>query len=365
MIFETNVEKVLQAIENSNRVTIKNASLMVLSNLLFIVSKNILKIRATNLSIGVEYEIPVKSEVDGVVAVDGKILHAFLTTIPKTEKVKFTLNNSSLLITTKNNKTTIKTFPHEDFPTLPLVSGEKITIPKKAFTQGVQSTIFAAAVSDIKPEIASVCLISDKNTLTFVATDSFRLAEKKETLSKPIDFPKIIIPQKNILEVSKVFDLINEDLTLVINENQIAFTTPGIYVTSRVVSGSFPDYKQIFPKTFSTEVVILKQDLLNTLKSANIFSDKFNQITFSVFPNKKKFECLSQNSDSGEYSGLIESTLKGDDVTVSINHRYLIESLSVIPQDSISIGFNGPNKALVVKGVSDNSFTYLLQPMNK
>ena len=365
MIFETSVEKVIPMIENANRITTKNTSLPALSTVLFIVSKNILKIRATNLSVGVEFELSVKSESDGVVALDGKTLYAFLNTIPKTEKIKFSLQGTSLTLVTSKNKTTLKTFPFEDFPTLPSVSGTQVTIPKKIFIQGVQSTSFAAAVSDIKPEIASVCLIADKNSLIFVATDSFRLAEKKETLSKPIEFPVVIIPCKNILEAARVFDQYNSDITLIVNENQIAFTAAGLYLTSRIVSGVFPDYKQIIPQNFSTEVVVLKQDILDTLKSANIFSDKFNQITFSISPNKKKFECISQNNDVGEYSGNVDATMKGDDVSVSLNFRYLLECLLIIPQDSISIGLNGHNKALVIRGISDNSFTYLLQPMNK
>jgi DNA polymerase-3 subunit beta len=210
-----------------------------------------------------------------------------------------------------------------------------------------------------------VCITSDKNIIIFVATDSFRLSEKKETTSKQVDFPTIIVPCKNMLEIVRIFDQTTDDITLTINDNQISFSTPAVYVTSRVVSGVFPDYKQILPKNFSTEVVVLKQDLLNTLKSANIFSDKFNQVTFSVFPNKKKFECVSKNSDVGEYSGDLQATLKGDDVSLSLNHRYLIDCLSIIPQDSIWMGLNGGNKAIVIRGVSDNSFTYLLQPMNK
>ena len=165
--------------------------------------------------------------------------------------------------------------------------------------------------------------------------------------------------------MARILELTNEDVTLTINENQVAVTAQGVYITSRIVSGSFPDYKQIIPKDFQTEVVVLKQDLLNTLKAANVFSDKFNQITFSIDPSKKKFECIAKNSDVGEYSGTIEAAISGDTVSIALNQRYLIECLSMIPQDSITIGLNGGNRALVIRGVSDVSFTYLLMPMNR
>ncbi len=365
MIFETTVEKLITVIENADRVTARNASLPILGTILILVANKTVKVRATNLSLGVEFELPVKAEADGVVAIDGKTLSGFLNTLPKNEKIKLTQNETTLHLVAGNNKTTIKTHPYEDFPTLPTISGSQSVIPKNEFIRGIKSTYFAAATSDIKPEIASVYLTADKNTLYFVATDSFRLAEKKENLKKQVEFPAVIIPYKNIIEIARIIETVNDDITLTINENQIAITAPNIYITSRIVSGSFPDYKQIIPKDFTTEVVVLKQDLLNTLKAANIFSDKFNQINFSVDPQKKKFECIAKNSDVGEYSGLITATLSGDEVSISLNQRYLIECLSLIPQDSITMGLNGGNKALVIRGVGDTSFTYLLMPMNR
>jgi DNA polymerase-3 subunit beta len=365
MIFETTVEKLIKAIENTERVTARNASLPILSTILILVSGNSMKVRATNLSLGVEFELSVKAESDGVIAVDGKTLASFLNTLPKNEKIKLSLSGATLTLVSGKNRTSIKTHPYEDFPTLPSVAGVEVRIPKNEFVRGIKSTAFAAATSDIKPEISSVYLTTENNTLFFVATDSFRLAEKKEVLKKPVVFPAIIIPYKNVVEIARILEESSDDVTLRVTENQIAVVAPGIYATSRVISGSFPDYKQIIPKEFTTEVVVLKQDLLNTIKAANIFSDKFNQITFSVDPSLKKFDCVSKNTDVGEYSGQIEAALSGDDVSIALNQRYLMECLALIPQDSITLGFNGGNRAVVIRGVSDTSFTYLLMPMNR
>ena len=324
-----------------------------------------MKVRATNLSLGVEFEIPVKSEADGVVAVDGKTISQFLSTLPKNEKIRLSLKDTTLTLTAGTSKTTVKTHPYEDFPTLPSITGVEVVIPKNEFIRGIKSTSFAAAVSDVKPEIASVYLLGEKNTFTFAATDSFRLAEKRETLKKNIDFSPILIPSKNSTEISRILENTADEIRLTINENQIAIVTTGIYITSRVVSGSFPDYKQIIPKEFATEVIVLKQDLINVLKAANIFSDKFNQITFNIKPSKKSFECFAKNADIGEYDGTVTATLSGDDVSISLNQKYLMDCLNTTSQDSIFIGLNGSNRAVVVRGSSDTSFTYLLMPMNR
>ncbi|MEI6316541.1 MAG: DNA polymerase III subunit beta [bacterium] len=365
MILETTVEKLIPLVDSANRITARNSTLSALGTILITVSKNILKIRATNLSLGIELEMSVKSEKDGVVAIDGKILAEFLNTLQKNSKIKIVAEETTISVITDKNRTTIKTHPYEDFPTLPTVSGVEVSIPKNEFIRGVKMTAFSAALSDIKPEISSVCVVADKNTLIFAATDSFRLAEKREVLHKPAEFSPIIIPYKNINEIARVIEGVSGDVKVTIGENQISFTSPSVYITSRIISGSFPDYKQIIPKSFTTDVIVLKQDILNVLKSANIFSDKFNQITFVISPSKKKMECLSKNNDVGEFIGAVDASLTGDDVSISINQRYFMDCLAFIPQDSISIGLNGGSRPVVIRGVSDGSFTYLLMPMNR
>ena len=365
MIFETTVDKLIPLVDSANRITARNSTLAALSTILILVSGKILKIRATNLSLGIELEMSVKSEKDGVVAIDGKILAEFLNTLQKNAKIKIVAEETTISVITDKNRTTIKTHPYEDFPTLPSVSGVEVNIPKNEFIRGVKMTAFSAALSDIKPEISSVYVVAEKNTLLFAATDSFRLAEKREVMHKPADFSPVIIPYKNIVEIARVIEGMSGDIKVTIGENQISFTAPNIYLTSRIISGSFPDYKQIIPKSFGTEAVVLKQDLLNILKSANIFSDKFNQITFVISPSKKKMECLSKNTDVGEYSGSIDAALTGDEVTISVNQRYFMDCLAFIPQDSICIGLNGGSRPVVIRGVSDGSFTYLLMPMNR
>ncbi len=365
MILETTVEKILFAFENAGKITAKNPSLPILANVLFLVKNNTAKIRSTNLSIGIEFDLLVKSEANGVVALDSKTICSFLNSLPKSEKIKISLNGSSLVLTTKNNTTSIKTYPYEDFPTLPTVTGEEFILPKKNFINGVKSVSFASAVSDIKPEISSICLIPDKNNLYFVATDSFRLAEKKEELKKDINFNQILIPSKNMVEIIKTIEPIEGDIKIVIGENIVAFITNGVYITTKTISGSFPDYKQIIPKNFTTEIIVLKQDLINSIKTANVFSDKFNQINLNISFKKKKIEFNAKNLDIGEYQGEIPGTINGDDVSISFNYNYLLDALQVVSQDSVVLSFNGSSKAIVVRGVSNNSFTYLLQPMNR
>ena len=104
---------------------------------------------------------------------------------------------------------------------------------------------------------------------------------------------------------------------------------------------------------------------MNALKISNIFTDKFNQIVFTIKPKQKKFELYSQNQDVGENNITIDSSLTGDDVELSFNYKYLLDCFQAINEDSISLRLNQNNRPMVLGGVGDSSFLYLVMPMNR
>lgn len=137
------------------------------------------------------------------------------------------------------------------------------------------------------------------------------------------------------------------------------------YLTSRVIDGIFPDYRQIIPKEFSTETIILKQDLLDALKLSNVFSDKFNQVSMLVDPKEKLFELFSTNHDIGDNRTRLDAVVKGEKVELGFNYKYFLDCFQSLNTDSIAIKMSGSSRPMVVAPVSDPSFTYLIMPMNK
>ncbi len=365
MKIECSIEKIKKALSSVERVTGKNLTLPVLSSILWVATNKSLKLRATNLNIGVEIEVPAKIEEEGTVAVKGDILSSLFSVLQGDSNVKFELNNDNLSVKTKTNSILLKSIPHDDFPTIPLIKGQEIIIPNKKFIDGIKSVYYSSAISEIKPEIGSVYIYPDDDMLVFVATDSFRLAEKKVKIKQKLSFDGILIPFKNIIEIIKIFDGIDDDLKINLQKNQISLSLENIYLTSRVIDGNFPDYKQIIPKIPTTKAIVLKQDLLSSLKISNIFSDKFNQIILSVKPKEKIFEIESKNNDVGENNSLVDGALSGENVSANFNYKYILDCFQSIGSDSLSLELSGNNKAMIIKGVGDTSFLYLVMPMNR
>ncbi len=365
MKLECKIEEIKNKILQVERITGKNLTLPVLNSILLIASGKSLKLRATNLSLGIEVEIPAKIEEEGMVAISGSVLSGIFSNVFQNENVFLENVDGNLLIKTKKSKIKLKGQSHDDFPTIPRVVGTSFEIESKKLIDGIKSVYYSSSVSDIKPEISSVFIHTNEENLVFVSTDSFRLAEKKIKSKGVPEIQGILIPFKNISEILRVFGENSSVITVCFNKNQISFSSDDIYLTSRVIDGVFPDYRQIIPKTSTTNAVLLKQDLLSALKLSNIFSDKFNQVNLKVTPKEKVFELSSNNNDIGENKTYLDAALTGESIELGFNYKYFLDCFQSINTDSISIKFSGASSPLVVSPVSDTSFTYLIMPMNR
>lgn len=366
MKVQSTVEKISEAVSKVQKVSSKNVSLPVLENILMVASKNILSFRATNLHVGVEIDVPVKVDVEGTVAVNLQLFSNIISSIRGGQNITLELSGSVLLIVTKDSTMEVKTFAYEDFPTLPHPTLDTyFNLPIEQFVEGVKSVMHSASQSDIKPEIASVYIYSQENNLVFVATDSFRLAEKKIQLEELEDFPGVIVPIKNIQECVRVFNGDEGTMKLYLEKNQLSIVSGNTYFTSRIVDGNYPDYQQIIPKEFVTEAVVLKEDLIQTLRLVNVFSNSFNQISLKTMEKEGKIAIASRNTDIGENTSLIDAAVKGENQQMYLNHRYISDIFSTLSTDSVSFSLVGKNKPFVLKSVGDASFLYLIMPMNR
>jgi DNA polymerase-3 subunit beta len=365
MKLECGIEKLKSAISQTERITGKNLTLPVLNSILLIASGKSLKLRSTNLSLGIEVEIPAKIEKEGIVAISGIVLSGVFSNISQNDNVSLEGVDGNLIIKTKKNQIKLKGQPHDDFPTIPIVDGANFEIDSKKLTDGIKSVYYSSSVSDIKPEISSVYIYTNGENLVFVSTDSFRLAEKKIKVKGIEEIGGILIPFKNIPEILRIFGDFLGGVKVCFNKNQISFSTDNIYLTSRVIDGVFPDYRQIIPQNPTTEAVVLKQDLLNALKLSNIFSDKFNQINLSIKPKEKVFELSSNNNDVGENRTNIDAALSGVNIELGFNYKYFLDCFQSLTTDSVVVKLSDSSKPIIITPVSDNSFTYLIMPMNR
>jgi DNA polymerase-3 subunit beta len=328
--------------------------------------KGTLTLKATNLDLGISISIPVKIIEEGEIVVPAQVLNSFLSSLSGDKNITLSTKDNILEVKTASARTSIKTLPAEEFPIIPLIPDDLgFSIPAKDFALGIKSVAYAANTGSMKPELASIFITYKDGQLVFVATDGFRLAEKKIKTKKIPHFKEILIPQKNAVEIARLFDREGDDVSISIGENQAAFHKGDMYLSTRIVDGVYPDYKQAVPSGSTTKAVLLKEDLQTALKTNMIFSDAFNQLTFNVSPKGKDLSITSKNSNVGENVSRVDAALEGEDLLINVNHRYLVDSFQSVATDSLALSFHGANRAIIVEGVGDKSFMYLVMPMNK
>lgn len=357
-------EKLLEYLELLSKITTKHVTLPVLQCILVEAKGSAVVLRATNLEIGVEIEIEANVTEEGVLAVPAGILSQTVQYINQKD-ITLREEEGKLLVESTDSETTIKTIPHEEFPVIAKLSESGQAVQSNLFSLGIKTVAFAASQSSIKPELGSVYVYQQKeHSLTFVATDSFRLMEKTVPFKNIVLDDPLLIPQKNALELARFCDVCKGEPVLAVNENQCSLTfTNGVYITSRLVTGSFPDYKQIIPKEYTTHTTVLKSDITQLFKKTNIFLNKFSQVTVHV--EKSSVIMSANNADVGTTTESVRAQTEGDELTLSFNQRYLSDPMTYIGDDSLELHFAGVGRPLVLHGVNDESLRYLVMPMNK
>lgn len=357
-------ESLQKNLELVGKVSTKHVTLPVLQCVLIVVADKKVTLTATNLEIGIKAVVEGTINEETTIAVPASTL---LQTISLLTDKTITLSHEGdvLVVEGKKSKTNIKTLPFDEFPTIPVLETKGQVLNRKLFSLGIKSTAFACSQSSIKPELGSINVHQKKeHSLTFVATDSFRLMEKTVPQKGVVLDEPLLLPQKNALELARVCESIEIEPQLHVNENQCALSfNESLYITSRLTTGSFPDYEQIIPKEYSSHVTILKQDLIQAFKRSQVFLNKFQQVTLHI--TKDDLTISTNNGELGTTTESIKASTEGDDITLNFNQRYISEALQYFNDDSIILSFTGIGRPMVINGVNDTTTRYLVMTMNK
>ncbi len=363
MKFECRGDVFIKAVQQVSRARSKSQTQNYLQDIHIEVDKHLLTIRATNLEIFCEKSIPVKGLTNGFCLLQGETLLRVISTFQSLDTLFVCeLNEGTFSIKTEKGIIEIKTTKYEEFPNLTKQGKTIGTISKDKLNILLKETSFCAATTEIKPEIASVYIYTKDDLIYTVATDSYRLAEKTITNESEIEC-SLLIPQKHIGDILQIINEEEEDLTLSMNESILSITSPNLTLSIHTIIGNFPDYKQLFPKSFNTTVGIEKEEIQKALTLTTFFNEQYSQVECIFADNKVTLH--SRNEAVGQVTHTLKSEMEGDNIEVKYNNKYFLEALPHIKGDIIKCMFTTANRPMFIKGTQDITFTYLLMPLNK
>lgn len=343
----------------------RGGTLPILSNVLLEAREGTLKLSATNLEIGVTAHVRGKIEQEGMFTVAGRLFNDYVGLL-ESSAVSLELSGEHLEIRSGNARTRIHGLPAEEFPVIPALDGQTTaTLAASDFFEALSQVLFSVSASDARPELAGVLLSFDGAAATLVATDSYRLAERTLTLKTPVPHPRsIIIPGRAAGELARILSRAEGELSIALSENQVLFSVEDAELLSRLISGSFPNYKDIIPKASTTKVVIDKEPLARAIKSASLFCRQgLNHVSFQF--SSDRIMVSASASAVGENTVELPAKIEGADCDIVFDYRYVLDGLSAIHTNEVAIQLSGSASPGVFTPSEGNGYLYLVMPIKQ
>lgn len=343
----------------------KNVALSTLAGVALVAEGKGIRLRATNLETGVDLILEGTVKTPGAFAVPASVFKDITSLFSGGGTVTIEQSGDTVKLKADGAGSTIKTLPYDDFPEIALPGEGKVSfsLPGATLKGLIASTAPYASVSTIRPELASVLFSAEGGSAKMVATDSFRLAEKKVSIGGAIKPFSLLIPAKNALDIAQTIP--DAEVKVWADEHQCAFTWKEGTVVTRLTNASYPDYSALIPKKFAAEATVLRKDVEQALRRAAIFSDQFQKVRLGFDAGKKQLSVSARNTDVGESAETLKASVAGEALELSFNHRYLAAPLNSLAQESITLQASGIGRPLVIRGQGDQSFLYLVMPMNQ
>ncbi len=347
-----------------------STNLPILKNVLIQTEDGKIKFTATNLEVAVSAFVPGKVVDKGRITVPVSVLRELVANL-QGERVALESRKTGLAVKTDNYSATIQGLPSEDFPIIPKIKNQTdfIKLKSEVFKDALSQVAVSAQFSELRPELNSVMLDFSVDEIKLAATDSFRLSEKiipkSQFSANHNNNFKLLIPLKTSQELIRI---LKDDGTVKVrsDQNQILFETDEFEFISRLVEGNFPDYSAIVPGEFDTSATVNREELLNALRLAGVFSSKVNEVRIKISESKKGIlEVFSIDQALGENSYLMPAKIQGKSQEISFNWRYLSDGLKALASDDVFWGINEENKPALLRAPGDTSYFYVLMPILK
>lgn len=363
-------EDLSKALITASRLTSSKIQLPVLANILLEADKNKLLVSATNLEVSITLKVGAKVEKEGKTTVPAKILNEIISNL-KTGIIKLQSEKETLKVTAPNYESSISGMNASDFPTLPSSIGENsLNVPSKDLFESLEKILFAVSNDLSRPVLTGVLIIVKKDTLILVATDGFRLSQKKIKIQGPKDEIKFILPKNSLFELTRIGNEEAISFSFSKKNNQALFNLLNGIFSSRIIEGDFPDYEKIIPKDTKLKINVDKEDLLRTIKLASVFAkDAANVVKLKI--GKDLIEVSAESQNTGTQKGRVEakievldkSSLTEESLTIAFNYRFLEEFLNAATSDEIQIEVSDANAPALFLDTEDKNFLHIIMPI--
>jgi len=343
------------------------STMPVLTGIYMNCENNILQLVATDLELGIEVLLDVTASGTGKAVVPEKYITEIVRRAPS-ERIEFSANDDIREMNIRSGQAsyTIKTLDPVDSPVFhKLEKGQSFSVNESILKRLIRYTSFAAATNDTRRFLTGCYAVFGKNDITFVGTNAYRLAKMTVQAEADVDNEvSAIIPVKTLNHLERFLEDTDTPVTITLDERQIMFQKGNTTFVSRLIDGTYPDYKRIIPSAFETEITIEREGLFHSIERAALFAgDDSSGIRLDI--GDLDVEVSSEVTEVGSFTDRIPVKKVGSDLRVVLRWQYLADVLRMLSDNSITVKFAGKVRPVCLEEKTDEyDFMYLIMPFN-
>jgi DNA polymerase-3 subunit beta len=357
-------ELLLEPLGNVSGIVEKRHALPILSNLLLESNQGKLKFTATDLEMQISTHIKTDLSDDFQITVSAKKLFDITRALPEQSKIDIQIEENKVMVKAKKSRFNLQTLPSQDYPVMKKDENDtvELNIPQKDFKSLLKQVDFSMAQQDIRYYLNGLLVEVKENNINIVGTDGHRLSFTSLKLKAPSQDSQAIVPRKTIVELVKLLKDTDDPLEISFSGNQVHFKFNDIDMITKIIDGKFPDYSRVIPEGHVNAFNINRALLLDSMLRASILSnDKYRGIRMVVEENNLKL--VSNNSEQEQAEEELEVEYKGDKIDIGFNVTYLIDVLTNIQSEQLTIAFKDSASSCLVTIPNDEKYKYVVMPM--
>ncbi len=365
MKLKTTKQSLVEALSVSARATSTRSALQALSGVLVEATSSGTVVRATDAEISLELALTAEVELPGSILVPGRLLADVSKTLPDGEVTLSTREaEADLEIKAGSSKFHLRLLQADDFPKFPEVASEPVSLDAHAVAETIGRVAGAASTDEGRPVLTGVFMTADGDSMTMVATDSYRLAVKTTKLSSAVASQiEANVPARALRELSRLIEAAGDEakLDLWLGENQAIFGCGGTRLASRLIDGQFPNYKQLIPDKFDHEITVNREELLDVVRRVSQLAQRNAALKLAFAEGELTISAETQ--DLGDAKESMPVSFQGETLEVGFNPDFVRAGLESIEDDEIVLKLISPLRPGLLEPTADGDFSYLVMPI--
>jgi DNA polymerase-3 subunit beta len=340
-------------------------SIQTLSGVMLRADAGGVELQATDMELAIRVKLDAQVETPGTAVLPGRLLLDVVRSLPNDDlSLEYKSDRQDVELVSGSARFQLRTLPSEDFPKLPTAEGASaLRVPAPAFVDTVARVARAASRDEARPHLTGVLVSAGGSELRMVATDSYRLSVKETALEKPLDSDlEVNVPVRALQELTRIAAADGgEDIEIAALENQVVFTAGDVVLSSRLIEGRFPNYKQLLPEAYEHELRMSRAELLDVVRRISLLAQKNAPLRLKF--DEGSLEISAATPDIGEARESIPAPFKGESLEIGFNPEFLQDGLDSAESEELILKLISPHRPGLIQSGDDGGFVYLVMPV--